>query len=79
MAIQFLKVVFPEDRMVLANGDPVGPTNATLMLPPGDYAVSIQGGNCAPISQDVVLNGTTVTNPLTITFGRAASTAIRQP
>ncbi|MFO0997853.1 MAG: PEGA domain-containing protein [Alphaproteobacteria bacterium] len=72
MAIQFLKVIFPEDRTVLADGDPIGPTNATLMLETGDYAITIQGGHCTPASQDIVLNNTTVTSPMIVTFSLAA-------
>ena len=71
MAIQFLKVDFPEERAVLANGNTVGLTGATLMLPPDEYQITLQGGGCEPASQTIVLNGTRIDSPMVITFARA--------
>ncbi len=63
--------MFPEERAVLADGDKVGFTNHTLMLPPNEYTVTLDGDKTAPDSQDVVLAGTSVVRPKVIIFAPA--------
>lgn len=71
MSIEFLLVVFPEERAVLADDDKVGFTNHTLMLPANEYTITLEGGKTAPVSQDIVLAGTSVVRPKIITFAAA--------
>jgi len=68
MSIEFLLVTFSEKRVVLADGDPVGVTNHTLMMPADEYEVSLEGAGYAPSSQDVVLAGTSIMRPKVIAF-----------
>jgi hypothetical protein len=68
MSIQYLLVKFSEQRMVLADGDQVGVTNHTLMLPADEYTMTLDGGGYAPPSQDIVLAGTSLVRPMVIVF-----------
>jgi hypothetical protein len=68
MSIEFLLVTFSEKRVVLADGDPVGVTNHTLMMPADEYEVSLEGAGYAPSRQDVVLAGTSIMRPKVIAF-----------
>ena len=73
MAIEFLLVTFPEERAVLADGARVGFTNHTLMLPTGEYEITLEGDGCRPKSRDVALTGTSLVKPLVIAFALLAS------
>ena len=44
MSLEYLLVVFPDERAVLADGDKVGFTNHTLMLPANEYEIALDGG-----------------------------------
>lgn len=68
MAMQYLLVTFPQECAVYADGCGVGTTNRVLMLPAGEYEITLDGGACTPFSQDTVLNGTSLANPLEIKF-----------
>lgn len=68
MSLEYLLVVFPDQRSVLADGDKVGVTNHILMLPANEYAITLDGGGYKPKSQDVILAGTSVVRPKVITF-----------
>jgi len=68
MAMEFLRVTFPETRDVLAGGDPVGVTNQTLMIPADSYEISLSGSGFAPASRTVVVSGTTPDRPLVVAF-----------
>jgi len=68
MSLEFLLVVFPGTRSVLADGDPVGVTNHTLMLPANEYAITLDGAATTPTSHDVVLAGTSVMRPKVVSF-----------
>ena len=68
MSIEYLLVTFHEDRTVLADGDSVGVTNHTLMLPANEYTITLDGADYAPPNQDVVLAGTSVMRPKVIGF-----------
>ena len=75
MTIEYLLVAFPEEeqqRAVLADGDPVGFTNHTLMLPSDEYKIALEGG-CLPASKDVVLTGTSIMKPKVISFDPPAA------
>ena len=69
MSLEFLLVVYPDDgRAVLADGDRVGVTNHTLMLPSNEYEIALDGGQTTPASQRVVLAGTSVVRPKVVCF-----------
>lgn len=71
MSLEYLLVVFPVQRSVLADGDQVGVTNHTLMLPANEYTITLDGPATQPPSQDVVLAGTSVVRPKVVTFATA--------
>ena len=58
-------------RGVLADDDPVGVTNHTLMLPADEYTISLDGAATSPPSQDVILAGTSLVRPKVVTFAPA--------
>lgn len=68
MSIEFLLVTFPEERAVLADGKRVGFTNHTLMLPTGEYLITLDGGGYRPASRDIALTGTSIPKPMVIAF-----------
>jgi len=71
MSIQFLLVNYSEDRTVLADGQSVGVTNHTIMLPSDEYTISLSGSkDYSPDSQDVVLIGTSVMKPRVVLFSK---------
>jgi len=71
MSVEFLLVVFPEERAVLADGDKVGFTNHILMLPTNEYDITLDGTGYTPTTQDVNLAGTTVVRPMVVSFAPA--------
>jgi hypothetical protein len=68
MSVEYLLVVFRESRAVLADGDQVGVTNHTLLLPANEYVITLAGGGYAPDSQDVVVAGTSIMRPKVVSF-----------
>lgn len=68
MSVEYLHVVFSQSRTVLADGDKVGVTNHTLLLPAGEYDISLDGGGYAPKTQDVVLSNTSIMRPKVVIF-----------
>jgi PEGA domain len=68
MAIQYLLVIFPDQRAVLADEEGVGFTNHTLMLPADEYVITLAGEGYQPAQQDVVLSGTSIVKPKVIFF-----------
>jgi len=68
MAIEYLLVTYPEQRAVLADGNGVGFTNHTLMLPTDEYLITLGGGGYQPASQDIALSGTSLVKPMVIAF-----------
>ena len=66
--LEFLLVVFKEDRRVLANGDPVGVTNHTLLIPPNDYKITLEGTGFTPAEQEVEVSGTSIMRPKVVVF-----------
>ncbi len=71
MSVQYLLVTFEEDRAVLADGDKVGVANHTLMLPPNQYEITLEGSGYAPASQTVILAGTSIVRPKVVAFTSA--------
>jgi hypothetical protein len=68
MSVEYLLVVFKGDRDVLADGDRVGVTNHTILLPANQYIISLGGNGDAPPSQTVVLAGTSIVRPKVLSF-----------
>jgi hypothetical protein len=68
MAMEFLLVTFREGRRVFADGDPVGITNHTLLIPPNEYIITLEGDGFAPPQQDVVVTGTSIMRPKVVAF-----------
>jgi hypothetical protein len=68
MSVEYLIVTFKESRTVLADGDPVGVTNHTLMIPANQYDITLQGDGYAPPSQSVVIAGTSIMRPKVVAF-----------
>ena len=64
MAIEYLLVTYPEQRAVLADGNRVGFTNHTFMLPTDEYLITLEGSGYAPPNQDVPLSGTSLVKPM---------------
>ena len=75
MAIEYLLVTYPEQRAVLADGDGVGFTNHTLMLPTDEYLITLDGAGYQPPSQDIALSGTSLVKPMVISFTPASPVA----
>ena len=68
MAIEYLLVTYPEPRAVLADGNGVGFTNHTFMLPTDEYLITLDGVGYQPPSQDIALSGTSLVKPMVISF-----------
>ena len=68
MSLEYLLVTFKEHRTVLADGTPVGVTNHVLMLPPGGYDITLDGGGTAPPDAQIDLMGTSIVRPMTVAF-----------
>jgi len=75
MSVQYLLVTYPGTRAVLADDAPVGFTNHVLMLPAGEYTITLDGNATVPPSQDVVLAGTSLVKPMVVAFSPAATAA----
>jgi hypothetical protein len=75
MAIEYLLVTYPEQRAVLADGNGVGFTNHTLMLPTDEYLITLDGAGYQPPSQDIALSGTSLVKPMVISFTSTAPVA----
>ena len=68
MSLEYLLVTFKEHRTVLADGTPVGVTNHVLMLPPGGYDITLDGGGTEPPDSSIDLMGTSIVRPMTVAF-----------
>jgi hypothetical protein len=68
MNLEYLLVSYKENSPVLADGTLVGATNHILMLPPGGYDITLQGGGTTPANVMVDLSGTSLVRPKTISF-----------
>ena len=71
MAVEFLLVHFPEQRVVLADDDNVGFTNHLMLLPPDAYRISLDGDGFVPPFQDIQLSGTSAVRPFVLLFAQA--------
>jgi PEGA domain-containing protein len=68
MQSEYMLVTFKDNRMVKANDKPVGVTNHLMVLPPGDYQVTLDGDGFTPASQDIELIGTSHVRPMVVIF-----------
>jgi hypothetical protein len=71
--MEYIRVTFdPNDiRGVFASGNIVGQTETELAVQPNYYVVSLSGSGYAPPYWYGVVSGTTLGNPLVISFGKA--------
>ena len=76
MAIEYLLVTYSEQRAVLADGNGVGFTNHTLMLPTDEYLITLDGAGYQPPSQDIALSGTSLVKPMVISFTPTSPVAV---
>src|SRR5260370_13915808 len=69
-AMEYIRVTFdPSDiRDVIASGNVIGQTDTELAVQPNYYVISLSGSGYAPPYWYVVVSGTTVGHPLTISF-----------
>ena len=79
MAIEYLLVTYPEQRAVLADGDGVGFTNHTLMLPTDEYLITLDGAGYQPPSHDIALSGTSLVRPMVVSFTPTSPVAAATP
>jgi hypothetical protein len=68
MAVEYVLVVYKEDRDVLADDDRVGVTHHTILLPANEYIIALSGDGYAPPSQTVVVAGTSIMRPKVVMF-----------
>lgn len=68
MTLEYLLVTYKEHRTVLADGTPIGVTNHVLMLPPGGYDISLEGGGSQPADAQIDLLGTSIVRPMIVPF-----------
>ena len=68
MSVEYLLVTFKEHRTVLADGTPVGVTNHVLMMPPGGYDITLDGGGTAPPDVPIDLMRTSIVRPMMVAF-----------
>ena len=67
--MEWLLVEFPEDRGVLIDGLSNGKTNTKFELEEGPHQVSLAPpSDFSPTYQNIVLKGTNVNDPMTISF-----------
>lgn len=74
--MEFILVRFdPKDaRDVLANGNVIGKTGATLMVTANFYRITLSGGGYTPLSWTGTVSGTLPDKPLKIEFAPAKGT-----
>jgi len=68
MSVEYLLVTYKEDRDVLADGDRVGVTNHTILIPPNEYIITLSGDGYAPATQDIVIAGTSIMRLKVVAF-----------
>ncbi|HMI97775.1 MAG TPA: PEGA domain-containing protein [Micropepsaceae bacterium] len=70
MEFIFVKFDPADPRDVVVNGDAVGKTDTTLIVPPSFYVIKLSGDGYLPVNWlgDVV--GTTTEHPLHIVFSK---------
>jgi hypothetical protein len=68
MQLEYLLVTYASPQTVCADDTSIGVTNHILMLPAGDYTISLSGVTTVPPSADVSLDGTTVVHPQVVAF-----------
>jgi hypothetical protein len=67
MSVEYLLVVYQEDRDALAEGDRVVSPITRSSSHPGEYTITL-GGGYAPASVEVVLAGTSIMRPKVVVF-----------
>lgn len=75
MSIEYLLVICPDNCPVRADGNGVGFTNHTLILPADEYTITVDTQGCTPASVDVVLSGSSLVKPCVVVFSRPGAAA----
>ena len=71
--MEFVKIRFPTSRLVNIDGEPGGRTNAVLRVEAGTHTFDLGSlANYAPDSQQILVEGTTVLEPLVVAFEKLA-------
>jgi len=68
MSVEYLLVVYKQDRDVFADGERVGVTNHTILIASDEYLISLSGDGYTPATADVVLAGTSIMRPKVVVF-----------
>jgi hypothetical protein len=69
--MEYLTVLFPDERDVVASGNTVGFTNSIIALEPDYYVITLDGVNTRPAKWYGILSGTSVSRPMVIAFEAA--------
>lgn len=73
MALEYVIVRFPTHRLAYIDGERGGYTNETLRVDTGTHVFDLgEYANYAPPSQQVLVEGTTVLEPLEIVFTKVS-------
>ena len=76
MSVEYLLVVYKEDRDVLADGDRVGVTNHTILLAPDEYIITLGVVALVALTAFTIL-GTDVAGKITEESGRVTGIAVQ--
>jgi hypothetical protein len=69
--MEYVKVIFPTDRLVYIDGEESGSTNEVLRLDAGTHVFDLgKLANYRPASRKVMVKDTTALEPLAIRFFR---------
>jgi hypothetical protein len=69
MTREYITVIFPEQRSVLAENIPVGKTNELITLHAGTYIFTLDGPqDYDPRRQKLLVGGSSATDPLKFAF-----------
>lgn len=75
MALEFVVVTYPTDRLVYIDGEQCGTTNSVLNVDCGTHIFTLGPySNYTPESQEIMVDGTSVFEPLEIVFSKKEDT-----
>lgn len=67
--MEFVKVIFPEKREVIIDGEEGGSTGDVLLVEKGTHTFELSDPrNYTPTSQEAVVKDTTFVKPMEVTF-----------
>lgn len=75
MAMEFVIVTYPTNRLAYIDGEKSGITNSVLFVDSGTHIFTLGPySNYTPESQEIMVEGTTVFEPLEIIFSKKEDT-----